>query len=141
MKKVDKIKRDEKTKIINYILEEYDKDYRKKFNKSEFSNNKALTEIINELKELKYIKTNRSTFTISLLGIRYIREIIFNRNQYLDGLKIQWSSIIIAVTLSLISNLIAIYSIDSTVTRVLLSIYELILIVIVFKSVEKIIKM
>lgn len=90
---------------------------------------------------MKYIKTNRSTFTISLLGIRYIREIIFNRNQYLDGLKIQWSSIIIVVTLSFISNLIAIYSIDSTVTRVLLSIYELFLIIIVFKSIEKIIKM
>lgn len=50
MKKVDKIERDAKTEIINYILEEYDKDYRKKFNKSEFKDQNTLNEIISELK-------------------------------------------------------------------------------------------
>lgn len=141
MKKANKIERDTKTEVINYILKEYDKDYRKKFNKSEFNNQCVLDEIISELKELGYIKNSKNTFTISLLGIRHIREIIFNRNQYLDGLKIQWASIIIAVTLSLISNSIAIYSIDSIFTRVSLIIFEVILLVIAFKGIEKIIKM
>lgn len=141
MKKTDKIERDAKTEIINYILEQYDKDYRKKFSKSEFNDQSTLNEIISELKELEYIKTSKNTFTISLLGIRHIREIIFNRNQYLDGLKIQWSSIIIAVTLSLISNLIAIYSFQSYLVRAFLSVFELVMIIIIFKAIEKIIKM
>lgn len=141
MKKTDKIERDAKTEIINYILEQYDKDYRKKFSKSEFNDQNTLNEIISELKELEYIKTSKNTFTISLLGIRHIREIIFNRNQYLDGLKIQWSSIIIAVTLSLISNSIAIFSIDSIFIRVSLIIFEIILLVKAFKGIEKIMKM
>lgn len=138
MKKVDKIEEYEKVEVIVYILNEYDKNYRKKFNKSEFTDSLALEEIINELKELKCIKSNKKEFTISLLGIRHIREILFSREQYIENIKGQWYGIIISYMLVSISNLIAIYSLDSLGMRIFLSLTELILTFIVFKNIEKI---
>ncbi len=135
MKKVDKIEECEKVEVIKYILNEYDKNYRKKFNKSEFTDSLALEEIINEL---KYIKSNKKEFTISLLGIRHIREILFSREQYIENIKGQWYGIIISYMLVSISNLIAIYSLDSLGMRIFLSLTELILTFIVFKNIEKI---
>lgn len=135
MKKVDKIEECEKVEVIKYILNEYDKNYRKKFNKSEFTDSLALEEIINEL---KYIKSNKKEFTISLLGIRHIREILFSREQYIENIKGQWYGIIISYMLASISNLIAIYSLDSLGMRIFLSLTELILTFIVFKNIEKI---
>lgn len=138
MKKVEKIEKDAKTEIIKYIINEYDKNYRKQFKKSEFTDQLALEEIILELKELKYVKCTRKEFSISLLGIRHIREILFSREQYLGNLKGQWFGIIISYSLALVSNLIAIYSFDSFKTRAFLVIMELILIFIIFKNIDKI---
>lgn len=141
MKKVDKIEKDTKTKIIIYILEEYDKDYRKTFEKKEFEDLISLNEIISELKELKYIKERKEKFTISLLGIRHIREILFAREQYIENIKMQWSSILLSLTIAFISNAMVIYSFDSNKMRIQLIILELVMIYFMFKGIEKIEKM
>ena len=134
------IDKDPKTEIINYILEEYDKDYRKDFKNTEFTDGTALKEIITELKELRYIKIRKNSFSIQLLGIRHLREILFSREQYIESIKIQWAGIILSMTLALISNLIAIYSFESTKMRISLILFELVLLIFTSKTIEKLLK-
>ena len=141
MKKVDKIDRGKKTKLIKYILDEYEKDYRKKFNKNEFEDQLALIEIINELKELRYVKIGKNTFDISLLGIRYLKDIYSKHDEIIENIKSQWSSVLLTYSLAIISIFIAIYSIPSIEIRIVLIIETVIIIVLAFIGVNRIQKM
>ncbi len=58
-KKKSTIIEDRKYDIISKIIEKYDQDFTKSFERSEFNDIDALEEIIGELKELNYLKKDR----------------------------------------------------------------------------------
>ena len=101
--------------ILDQIFIEYDKDFRKTFLFSEYQDNLALKEVLQELKETneeKFIKIyyDKNNFTLTNYAIRYLRTI------YITSLLIS----ILAMILSLVTSFINILEIDSIWTKCIL---------------------
>lgn len=73
--------------ILNQILVEYDKSFRKEFCKNEFEDKEALKEVISFLSDLKYIEVKKNFLIIKPLGIRYLKSLYADYNRYETNLK------------------------------------------------------
>ena len=105
-------------KILDYIFQEYDRNFRKKFFYEEFEDQEALNEVLEELKEyrrtlkIKAKKTKKKTFLLSSLELRYLKTIYIEQNRHETSMRTNVFSIelslvalcVTALTYSLPSN-------------------------------------
>ena len=111
--------------ILDQIFIEYDKDFRKTFLFSEFQDNLALKEVLQELKETneeKFIKISydKNNFTLTNYAIRYLRTIYAEYNRYEINHNLNITSLLIsilAMILSLVTSFINILEIDSILSK------------------------
>ncbi len=109
-----------KRKVIDYIIKEYDKNYRLKFYKKEFTDQAALKEIMEELKETKNIKIHRNYFVMKRTGIRYLKNIITDLDNNYNSTKTSAISLLLSSIFSISINLLNVYF-DNTILYTLLS--------------------
>ena len=132
--------------ILDQIFIEYDKDFRKSFLFSEFQDNLALKEVLQELKETngeKFIKISYSkkSFTLTNYAIRYLRTIYAEYNRYEINHKLSVTSLLISILamfLSLLISFITILEINSIYSKwilfIMVSVFSFICIYKFFKD-------
>ena len=69
-------------KILDYIFQKYDKNFKKEFSYDEFNDQEALREVLAELKEyrktanIKVKKAKKNILVLSPLEIRYLKSLL-----------------------------------------------------------------
>ena len=124
-KKQQNIDRGRLYPILDQIFIEYDKNFRKTFLFSEFQDNLALEEILQELKEAigkEFVKISyvRKRFTLTNYAIRYLRNIYVEYNRYEINYKLCIISLfisILAMIVSLIISFITILEINNIYSK------------------------
>lgn len=75
-------------KILDYIFQKYDKNFKKEFSYDEFNDQEALREVLAELKEyrktanIKVKKAKKNILVLSPLEIRYLKSLYIEQNKY-----------------------------------------------------------
>ena len=96
-------------KILDYIFQKYDKNFKKEFSYDEFNDQEALTEVLAELKEyrktanIKVKKTKKNILVLSPLEIRYLKSLYIEQNKYEMSTRLN----VLSIGLSLLALIVS----------------------------------
>lgn len=116
-------------KILDYIFQEYDLNFRKEFSYEEFEDKEALTEVVKELQayrktiNLKTKKKTQNTLVLSPLELRYLKSIYVEQNRYESSSRINVLSIGLSLIALIVSVLTYVLSENNRIVGIILLIF------------------
>ena len=96
-------------KILDYIFQKYDKNFKKEFSYDEFNDQEALREVLAELKEyrktanIKVKKAKKNILVLSPLEIRYLKSLYIEQNKYEMSTRLN----VLSIGLSLLALIVS----------------------------------